>query len=126
MKLALLTTCDNTIKANLIRTKLEAEGVLCFLNNEHFTSLMPHFYNMMGSGVRVMVPEEDLDKAREIMPVNTGKIRCPNCDSGSIVNKNESIANKLMVAFIGIFFLSPVGNLINNYTCTDCRQQFKP
>jgi hypothetical protein len=125
MGLTLLTTCDNTINANLIRTKLAAEGIICFLNNENFSNLMPHYYNMLGSGVRIMIPEEDLPKAKELIHVDEGVITCPNCESTNITNKNESMSNKLKMAFIGIFLASPIGNLLNDYTCIDCQQQFK-
>ena len=80
---------------------------------------------MLGSGVRIMIPKEDLNKAKELIHVDEGKFICPNCKSTNIVNRNESIASKLKLAFIGIFLVNPIGNLLNDFTCNDCRQQFK-
>jgi len=70
------------------------------------------------------VPVEDLEKARLLINFNDGLITCPNCKSTNIENKNETILNKLKMVFIGIFLVSPIGNLLNDYTCKDCQQQF--
>ncbi|SMD32399.1 Putative signal transducing protein [Reichenbachiella faecimaris] len=125
MKLVLLTTCDNSIDANLIRTKLEHEGIPCFLNNENFTNLMPHYYNLLGSGVRVMISDELLDQAKEIIQLPDGRLKCPNCNSKNISNKAKPILERLKIIFIGIFLVAPVGNLITNFKCEDCQTEFK-
>ncbi|WP_422359492.1 DUF2007 domain-containing protein [Reichenbachiella sp.] len=125
MKLTLLTTCDNSIDANLMRTKLEHEGIPCFLNNENFTNLMPNYYNLFGSGVRVMVPDEFLEQAKEILQLSDGVLKCPNCKSENISNKNKPLLETIKVIFIGIFFAAPVGNLITNFCCDDCKTEFK-
>lgn len=125
MKLTLLTTCDNSIDANLMRTKLEHEGIPCFLNNENFTNLMPHYYNLLGSGVRVMIPDEFLEQAKEILQLREGILKCPNCKSENISSKNKPFLETLKVIFIGIFLAAPVGNLITNFTCNDCQTEFK-
>ncbi len=64
MSLSKLATFDNSISANILRTKLESEGIICFLYNEHFTNLMPHYFDLLGSGVLVMVPTDQLKKAK--------------------------------------------------------------
>ncbi|MEO9966721.1 MAG: DUF2007 domain-containing protein [Reichenbachiella sp.] len=125
MKLALLTICDHSINANLIRTRLEHDGIPCFLFNEHFTNLMPTYYHMLGSGVRVMIPEERLDEAKQLLQISDGRITCPNCHSENVVNENESFFKKVVLLFIGIFMVSPIGNLINDFFCKDCGCAFK-
>ena len=80
MSLSLLATYDNGITANLLRNKLENEGIPCFLNNEHFSNIMPYYYNMLGSGVRVMVPTDQLERAKEIAKIDLGVLTCPNCN----------------------------------------------
>lgn len=125
MKLILLTTCDNSIDANLMRTKLEHEGIPCFLNNENFTNLMPNYYNLLGSGVRVMVPDKFFQQAKDILKLPEGNLKCPNCKSENISNKNKSFLETIKIIFIGIFFAAPVGNLITNFSCNDCHVEFK-
>ena len=65
-KLVHLATFSNTISAHLLRTKLESEGIPSFLNNENITNLLPHYFNIMGSGVQVLVPSEKLEEAQNI------------------------------------------------------------
>ncbi|MEP2025920.1 MAG: DUF2007 domain-containing protein [Reichenbachiella sp.] len=125
MKVVLLTTCDNSIDANLIRIKLEHEGIPCFLNNENFTNLMPHYYNLLGSGVRVMIPDEFSEQAKEVLQISDGRLKCPNCESENITNKNKSFLESVKIFFIGIFLAAPIGNLIVNFTCNDCDTEFK-
>ena len=125
MSLSELATIDNSLTANVLKTKLENEGIPCFLNNENFANMMPFYYNMLGSGVRVMVPTDQLECAREIAKIDNGELKCPNCGSTKIINAVERTNNKLKLAFIAIFLALPIGNLLNNYTCKNCQHQFK-
>lgn len=84
MKFTLLTTLDNSIDANLLRAKLEQVEIPCFLNNENITNTLPHYFNMLGSGVQVMVPSDQLSRAQEIAQLNQKAITCPNCGSEDI------------------------------------------
>ncbi|MEQ9304842.1 MAG: DUF2007 domain-containing protein [Marinoscillum sp.] len=125
MSLSELATFDNSLTANMLKTKLEIEGIPCFLNNENFTNMMPLYFNMLGSGVRVMVPTDQLERAKEIAKIESGKLSCPNCESTKIMNSVERTTNKLKLALIAIFLALPIGNLLNNYSCQDCEHQFK-
>ena len=125
MSLSELATYDNTITASMLKTKLEAEGIPCFLTNEHFTNMMPIYYNMLGSGVRVMVPTDQLERAKEIAKIDAGQLTCPNCGSTNIQNETQRTTNKFKLALIGLLLALPIGNLLNNYTCQDCDHQFR-
>ena len=125
MALKLLTTCDSVLSANLLKTKLESEGIYCFLNHENFSNLMPHFYNMLGSGVQVMVSSDQLEQAQRIAQLDDGKLKCPNCSSTNIANDSERKAGKLKLIAIAFLFVIPIGNLLNNYVCKECGHQFK-
>jgi hypothetical protein len=70
MKVVRLTLSDTSFEANLIKGRLESEGVPCFLANENITTLLPHFNRMLGGGVQIMVFERDLEKASEILGLN--------------------------------------------------------
>ena len=124
MSLSELATFDNSLTANMLKTKLENEGIPCFLNNENFTNMMPHYFNMLGSGVKVLVPTDQLEKAREIAAIDQGQLKCPNCGSTNIMNEAERATNKLKLILITLI-AAPIGNLLNNYCCEDCGHQFK-
>jgi len=44
-------TIDSLAEAHMIKGRLLNEGIDCFLTNENITNLMPHYNNMLGSGV---------------------------------------------------------------------------
>lgn len=59
-------TFDTVIAANIIKTKLDAYGVPCFITEEHFTNLYPT-HTLFTNGVRLHVFKKDEARAREIM-----------------------------------------------------------
>src|SRR5439155_6590333 len=82
------------MEAELIRIRLQNEGILCSLDNQ---AIAQTYSNMLG-GVRVQVPEDQLEAAREILkrPVemegaddeDEGYVeeewRCPKCHSKNV------------------------------------------
>ena len=67
MKTAILTTCNTVLEANLIKGMLENNDIPCFLTNENVTSLLPQFNGLLGSGVNILVDENDLEKAQKLL-----------------------------------------------------------
>ena len=130
MKTVRLLTCDNQSEAHILQGRLENEGIDCFLTNEISTTLLPQFNNMMGSGVQLMVGEEDLKKAREILqdkisPDHSNMI-CPHCGSTDIglgLGKNRLI--KGFTILIGILMAIPFGNLKPKYYCKTCKMEIE-
>lgn len=128
MKTAKLITCDNSIKANLIKNRLENEGIHAFLINENFTSLMPNFYGMLGAGVQVVVNRKDYEKSLiviqdELKPKK--EIICPNCHSKNIeINLGTKRWNKFVIMLLSILAFLPFNNIKTNYHCKDCGNDF--
>jgi len=53
-------------EAHLLRNRLEAAGIRVFLDGETTAAWAWHFANALG-GVKLLVPEEDLEAAREVL-----------------------------------------------------------
>lgn len=124
MEGVILTTCSSPIDANLIKSKLASEGIEAYLINENFTRLMPIYYNILGSGIRIMVHKEDLERARLITNIQPNKVLCPNCGSDQVELAFKSKRNKLFVLFLSIFAALPFGNLLNEFVCNKCSCEF--
>ena len=130
MKTTRLITCDNLTEAYLIKGRLNNEGINCFLTNQNFTNLMPVYNNMLGAGVQIIVSENDLLKARQIIndklePDNTELI-CPHCGSNKIglgIGKHKGL--KIFNMLIAVFALIPLGNLKPKYYCKKCKKELK-
>ena len=128
MKTAKLITCDNQIKANLIKSRLENEGIHAYLINENFTSLMPNFYGMLGAGVQVIVNRKDYEKSLiiiqdELKPKEV--VICPNCQSKNIeITLGTKRWNKFVIMLLSILAFLPFNNIKTSYHCRDCQTDF--
>jgi len=128
MTTIILTTCNSSFEANLMKGVLENNGIRCFLTNENFSNLMPHYNGMMGAGIQIMIDENDLVKAQELLlpPSKENGIICPNCSSTDVqfglgTNKLE----KIFVVLISLLAFIPFGNIRNSYYCRNCKTEFK-
>jgi len=128
MATTILTTCNNSIEANLIKGMLENNGIHCFLINENFSNLMPNYNGIMGSGVQIVINEFDMDEAIKLISYHemTDKIICPNCQSlNTSLGLGTNKIKKVFMVILSLFFGIPFGNLKSTYYCPDCKAEFK-
>ena len=123
-----LITCDNITDAHFIKDRLTNEGIECFLANENFTTLLPNYYNLFGSGVQVFVMADDYEKSRELIkdklePENTEKV-CPFCGSTDVrigIGKHKILM--VFNIFLAILLIIPIGNIRVRYYCKTCKEE---
>jgi DNA-directed RNA polymerase subunit RPC12/RpoP len=128
MNTTVLTTCNNSFEANLIKGKLENNGISCFLANENISTLMPYFNGMLGAGVQIIIEDSDLEKAQEIIfsPLKESGIACPNCNSTNVeFGLGTNKLKKIFLVLISLFTWIPFGNIRNIYYCQNCKTEFK-
>ena len=65
-KIVAFDSYDNGIQASLVKTKLDAYGIPCFLTGENFVNLYP-FRNELFSGIQLFIFEEDRARVIEIL-----------------------------------------------------------
>ncbi len=53
-------------EAAIPRARLESEGILCFLKDEHTLMLQP-FFTFNGSGIKLQVNAEDVEDAIRVL-----------------------------------------------------------
>jgi len=134
----------------IIRGRLEAEGITCFVKDELTTQVHPFYSNAIG-GVKLQVKESDLNQTIEILKetgyikeektqpsqkffllkkhtdnqqvsMKEGKIICPICESKEVVKSKK--AGRLFILTSLLFFL-PSPFFQKTYYCFDCKQEFK-
>ncbi len=68
MDFVLLQVFTNYIEAHIVKGRLEAEGINCWLEGEHLSALIvdPILTNAI-AGIKLMVAKEDADKAIELL-----------------------------------------------------------
>lgn len=78
-----LETYISEIEAQMAKGRLEALGVSVVLTKDNCGGMRPHLD--LQAGVKLFVPDEDVDKAREILAENavattTETWVCPGCE----------------------------------------------
>lgn len=121
---------ETLIEANIVRAKLDAYGVPCFLTEENLASLYPGASSLMNSDVRLHLFAHDREKAEHILEENhliledESVIRCPNCKSRRMERHfpkkfSETFGSALTVLFFGVFFPNK-----KVFRCLDCEYEF--
>jgi hypothetical protein len=68
-ELSTVTTFSTRAEADLAKERLESEGIQAFVMDEVTSGVMPYLTGAVG--IRVQVPTEQLEKAREVLGVET-------------------------------------------------------
>jgi hypothetical protein len=128
MTLITLRTFDVSIDAHLLKSKLESEGIECYIFHENTATLTP----IAIGAICFKVNREDYQKAYKIMtqmqkpiPKNEdGKIiSCPECDASKLIfiQKKQKKQLKGMLSQIKAFFSS---NTISVVFCEACKKEY--
>lgn len=65
-KIIVFRQYENAIEASIVKTKLDAYGIPCFLSDENIAGLYP-LQSFRQLGVRLHIFAKDAEKAREIL-----------------------------------------------------------
>lgn len=128
MTTTILTTCNNPIEANLIKGMLENNEIKCFLTNENFSTLMPHYTDIMGAGVQIIIDEKDMPKAKELLLSQSkgNALVCPDCGSANVsFGLGSNWIKKILAVLFSLVIWIPFGNIRSTYYCQDCKTEFK-
>lgn len=123
------------IEAHLAKTRLESEGIQCFIEDENTVSVN-WLYSTAVGGVKLKVRESDALRGREILqqepiaaaPIENGideadeKRCCPHCDSTDVYC--ERFSRRLVFAswvLLGI----PLPFLNRKWKCMSCGYGWK-
>lgn len=118
--------CDNTLEANIIKTRLESEGIPACVINENAGSVLPYGTAIMSMLPQVAVSDDDYQQACELILGPTPVIVCPECSSDDIVLRFGGRRSKIVQGFLLILASlgCPVGNVTRNRYCRKCKCQF--
>jgi hypothetical protein len=65
-KIVVFESYNDPVLANIIKTRLVANGIQCFLTDENIIGVQP-FYNLAVGGVKLHVFERDIKKIKSIL-----------------------------------------------------------
>lgn len=125
-KIIVFESYDTVMAANLVKTKLDAYGIPCFLSDEHFVGLYP-FRNELFPGVRLHIFEKNKERVNEILSEQNAYeaelLCCPHCGSQNVqedVDSKGILDDMITSVMIGLF-LHPK----KIYRCQNCSREFK-
>ncbi len=122
---------NTPIEANIIKAKLDAYDVPCFLSEENMANLYPG-NPILSIGVKLHLFAKDEEQARLILADQTyltldtdATVKCIRCHSHRIERDfprefDQKFSWSLSVLFFGVFF--PEKKI---YRCQDCEFEFK-
>lgn len=129
-----LRTFDNSINAHLLKSKLESEGIPCYLFDENINTLNP-LYSMATGGIKLRISSNDLERAEAIIaeiedtkPTDERGVvlQCPQCGSEDLYSGFKSMRGfrgffSAVVSFLLLIFPIYVKTV---YKCKGCGHEF--
>ncbi len=126
--------------AHIIRTKLEAYDIPCFIEDDNLAGLNP-IYNGGLSGIRLNILERDLERCKEIVaednslqleehlgidPETLDTVICPYCASANVGAIIPGESRPWLVSNAYSFFeaIFPFYNS-KKWRCFNCKQDFE-
>lgn len=128
-----VTRYQYSAEAQIIKGRLEAEGIPVYLSDVHTIDTDPLVSNAVG-GVKLKVRKSDCELALQVLDSiskysvdDAGEdISCPNCNSNRVILMSHVRNIRSFLFFIFSFLTSalPIG-IKYNYHCENCRHKFK-
>ncbi|MGC3943909.1 MAG: hypothetical protein QM762_05120 [Chryseolinea sp.] len=129
-QIVVFRTFRDAISANIVKSKLDAFGIPCFLTEENLSNLYPGASALMNSQVRLHLFFHDVEIASQVLSESNLVVhdetvmRCPACQSTNIERDfprklSENALSALRYIFFGIF--SPEKKV---YRCENCDYEF--
>lgn len=123
MEVITVRTFDNYFYANLILTRLQHDGIECYLKDEHTVTIDPLLTNAVG-GIKLVVKEADVDAANQLLEeYRQDYIKnavCPKCSTNHFIEiareeKGDFVARIFKKFMPG--YTTPVKHI---YQCSNC------
>lgn len=135
MERIIIKVVDNVIDAHILTARLEAEGIVTFIYDEHIVTQNPLLNQAVG-GIKIKVYQKDVERSKEILKEisetpyldeEEKEIICPNCSSKNITSGFRSMKGIKGIVSMFVAFILTVFPIYTNsvYRCNDCDEEFK-
>jgi Zn finger protein HypA/HybF involved in hydrogenase expression len=135
MELVTLKTFDNAIDVHILRSRLESEGITCFIFDEHIVSVNP-LYNIGVGGIKLKVRADELQLALQVLrdisdtpytDEENNVVSCPKCKSTNVTSGFKSMKGIAGFFTMVVSFLLTVFPIYarSTYRCNECDHEFQ-
>ena len=133
MNLVTALTFDDSVSAHLVKTRLENEGIKCFIFDEHINNVMPIYGQAVG-GIRIKIKEEDVLKAKQLIEEwelrpflnqSNETLTCTSCGAQELYAGFKSFKTSLWWLTLAISFLFMIYPFYSKtvYRCKNCGEE---
>jgi Putative prokaryotic signal transducing protein len=128
METTTLQTFDNYFSANIILTRLQNEGIVCYLKDEYTSTLNPFFGNVIG-GIKLAVDDRQVEKATVLLKQFHDEFMkaavCHDCGLNEIILESAPTPlNFITKLFTWMFTNYPIA-AESIYKCQSCGYESK-
>lgn len=129
-KIVTLTTFYDAMEAEIVRGRLEANNIPCFIADGNFLAAVP-IYNQATGGVKIKIFARDLDKCREIL---AEKVEiddddqlyiCPRCSSSDVFYGPSSVKKNWFYLLLSLLTISYPAVIYKTWHCKACGNKFQ-
>ncbi len=128
MQTKTIQSFDNYFLANITLSKLQSEGIKCYLVDEHSVTINPMYSNALG-GIKLVVAEKDFLPASALLKQFHDEYMksatCPLCGLNEItlveINTPANVFTKLITWFFGSYGVAAE----SIYQCQSCSFESK-
>ncbi len=130
-KIVTLTTYYDAMEAEIIRGRLEANGIDCFIADGFIIGANP-LYNQAVGGIKIKIFERDMEECLAILAEDVEvdpdveETACPNCGSTNVFYGPAPISKNWMFLIPSIL-LFPIYPLFleKSWHCKNCDARFE-
>ncbi len=138
-KIVIFESYYDPMLAQIIRTRLEANGIPCFVSDYNTAEIIP-YYNQAIGGVKLNVFEKDLDRCHEILAIDgdtndeiypeidhetAAVIVCPYCGSNDVKYGTDTEVKFHLPSVLVSFFTGVPVYFRTAWHCFNCGETFQ-
>jgi|GEM_PF-2936089 len=119
--------CTSEMQANIIKEKLEQEGILVLLLSEDARPFVRQDSNSEeGLRINVSVPDDKYEEAMAILEEDDELyLKCPSCGSEDLTYEmKEKVAKTIFIEIVTAITMSPSSRVKYNHICKNCGNSF--
>jgi DNA-directed RNA polymerase subunit RPC12/RpoP len=130
-KIVTLRSYYDAMEAEIVRGRLEANDISCFIADDNTLAANP-FYNQAMGGIKIKVFEHDLEKCREILAeaavLEAGDelMTCPYCKSTHVHFSAAPVKRNWFSIILAVLISTFPIYLYRTWICMDCGASFEP
>ncbi len=123
MELVTVNSFDNYFSANILLTRLQSEGIECYLKDENTVTIDPILSNAIG-GIKLVVKKEDEERVAKLLRAYHIEYllsaTCPECGSNSFNHIAKPGVTNYLTAILTWLFSSYAVATEYVYQCGNC------